>query len=57
MVYFKNIKSGNVVEVSEEFAEQVLIPQGHYLKTSAPIKETIVEAVKSVAKKKSKKSK
>ena len=52
MVYFKNIKSGNVVEVTEEFAEQVLIPQGKYLKTDAPVKE----APKVVAKKKAKKS-
>ena len=30
MLKFKNPKTGVILEVTEEFAEQVLRPQGHY---------------------------
>ena len=31
MLKFKNIKSGNIVEVTEQIAEQLLRPQGKYV--------------------------
>lgn len=52
MPRFKNLKTGELVEVTEEFAEQVLRPQGRYTEVfEEPPK---VEAPK-VSKKKAKK--
>ena len=36
MPYFKHKKTGDIVERSEEFANQVLRPQGHYEEVSEP---------------------
>ena len=60
MPRFKSPK-GDVVEVTEEFAEQVLRPQGKYVEVfeEAPkeVKEPTKVVAPKVSKKKSKKSK
>lgn len=54
MLTFKNKGSGLVVEVTEEFAEQVLRPQGKY-EEIVPEKEVIVK--KKISRKKVSKKK
>ena len=56
MATFKNKKSGKVIEVEEEFANQVLRPQGRY-EEIFPIPEVKAVPEVKVSKKKSKKSK
>ena len=51
MLKFKS-PTGDIVEVTEEFANQVLIPQGKYTLVK---KASVVAPVKSISKKKAKK--
>ena len=54
MPWFKQPKTGKIIEFTEEVAEQILRPQGKYIEVEAPSKEKEVEAP-SIDKKKSKK--
>ena len=45
MAYFKSRVSGQVIEVTEEHASQVLRPQGKYIEVEAP---KVVETPKKV---------
>ena len=51
MPYFKKDEDSKIVEYTEEFAEQVLRPQGKYIEVEAPKAEPV-----QVSKKKAKKS-
>ena len=55
MLKFKHKKTGNIIEVTQEIADQLIYPQGHYeeIKEEAPAEEVVVAPKKS--KKKSKK--
>lgn len=54
MPHFKHKNTGKVVEVSEEFAEQVLRPQLKYDEVEAPVK--VVAPIKASKKKSQKKT-
>ena len=56
MLYFKNIKSGNIVEVTEQIANQLLRPQGKYVEIDKPLSAKIVDEVKKVTSKSKKKT-
>ena len=58
MLKFKNIKSGNIVEVTEQIAEQLLRPQGKYVEIFPEEEEKVIapKVTKKKAKKKSKKA-
>lgn len=54
MPRFKNPITGEIIEVTEDFAEQVLRPQGRYVEVKeAPIKVVAPIVKKKVSKKKS----
>ena len=52
MLKFKHKKTGNIIEVTQEIADQLVYPQGHY-EEFTPEAPTKVEA--KVSKKKAKK--
>ena len=56
MPHFKHKETGSVVEVTEEFAEQVMRPQGHY-EEFTPVVEKVKAAAVNVIKKTAKKAK
>ena len=55
MPKFKNLKTGDIIEVTEEHAAQVLRPQGSYVEVVDSPKEFEVVSTKKKTKKKTNK--
>lgn len=53
MVYFKSPK-GDIIEVTEIHAEQVLRPQGKYIEVDKPVQKKVEVVKEKVSKKKTK---